>query len=198
MLGNRIEYGHSLAAMARVTSSGPVTLRGIVNAHFSLRRQALDIMNQQPPTFSQKYSLSPISRGIIIILDRPDLDFDFDFDNDNLTEPDGHIKLKKLPKTQTVLLARTGLTEGPSKPISIESRKPRSLPLKRTGINTRDDSQRIRVYLASAVQFIIDLKISEDSATQYSTDRRLSRNGSLRPFPPKGVSGDTVCYEPAT
>lgn len=141
-----------------------MTPRGVVKVHFFLHRQALGIMNQQPPTFSQKYILLANQPRNYHIFHR--LNLDFDFGNDDPTELDGHINLKKLANTQTVLLARTSLTEGPSGLTSFDILRSESLPLKRTDVNTRDNMEVTRVSLASAVQCIVDLEMSEDSASQ--------------------------------
>ena len=196
-----IEYGHFFANPVRITSTGPSTVRGVVDAHLSLCTQASSLINQakgradnvieQIPSALQHYSLLPLYHAIVVIIDRLDR-----LDKDRETEPDGFISLHKLAQRQTVLIVRTGAEEGLSAPISLESLRPLSLPFERSDAITQDVDV-IRVSLAVAVQFIVSLEVREELAIPKSKDE-LPLDTSLCPYPPrKGFEeNDQACYSP--
>lgn len=99
------------------------------------------------------------------------------FDNDNIDESDGFIRLRKLAQRQTVLIARMGAEQGLGAPISFESLKSQSLPLDRCDVLTQDVDV-IRVFLAAAVQFIINLEVKENIASP-KTNNELAIDISL-------------------
>jgi len=123
-----------------------------------------------------------------VIIDRLDR-----LDKDYEPESDGFIRLRKLTQRQTVLIARTGAEEGLSVPISFESLKSQSLPLKRSDVITQDVDV-VRVSLAAAVQFIVSLEVREGLAIL----KTKALDTSLYPYPPsKGFEeNDRVCYSP--
>jgi hypothetical protein len=196
-----IEYGHFFANPVRITSTGPSTVRGVIDAHLSLCTQASSLINQakgradnvfeQLPSALQHYSLLPLYHAIVVIIDRLDR-----LDKDCETESDGFISLRKLAQRQTVLIARTGAEEGLSAPISLESLKSQSLPFERSDVITQDVDV-IRVSLAVAVQFIVSLEVREELAIPKSKDE-LPLDTSLCPYPPpKGFEENgQVCYSP--
>jgi hypothetical protein len=196
-----IEYGHFFANPVRITSTGPSTVRGVIDAHRSLCTQASSLINQakgradniieQRPLSSQHYSLLPLYHAIIVIIDRLDR-----LDKDCEPESDGFISLRKLAQRQTVLIARTGAEEGLSVPISFESLKSQSLPLKRSDVIAQDIDV-VRVSLATAVQFIVSLEVREKLAIPETKDES-PLDTSLCPYPPpKGFEeNDQVCYSP--
>lgn len=197
-----IEYGHFFANPVRITSTGPSTVRGVIDAHFSLCAQASSLINQTngradqifehlPPGL-QPYSLLPLYHAIVVIIDRLDRHGPVQtWERD----PDGFISLRKLAQHQTVLIARTGADEGLSAPISLESLKSQSLPLDRSDVITQDVDV-LRVSLAVAVQFIVSLALREELAIPKSKDE-LPLDTSLSPYPPKGFEGNRqVCHSP--
>jgi hypothetical protein len=192
-----IEYGHFFANPVRITSTGPSTIRGVIDAHRSLCTQTSSLINQakrradniieQRPSSSQHYSLLSLYHAIIVIIDRLDR---------LKPESDGFISLRKLAQHQTVLIARTGAEEGLSVPISFESLKSQSLPLKRSDVIAQDVDV-VRVSLATAVQFMVSLEIKEKLAIPETKDE-FPLDTSLCPYPPpKGFEeNDQVCYSP--
>ena len=83
-----IEHQHFFANPVRITASGPSTLRGVIDAHISIRNQAADYLHQiksgtikfdpiklalygEPFTSEcTNYYLLPLLRAIIVIVDR--------------------------------------------------------------------------------------------------------------------------------
>jgi hypothetical protein len=193
-----IEYGHFFANPVRITPTGPSTVRGVIDAHCSLRTQASSLINQAKgradniikllPSSSEDYSLRPLYHAIVVIIDHL---------NRREPESDGFISLRKLAQHQTVLVARTGIEEGLSAPISFESLKPQSLPLERSDVITQGVDV-VRVSLAAAVQFIVSLEVREDLASP-KTNNELSLDISLGPHSPKGFEDNRqVSHNPET
>ncbi|KAF2187981.1 hypothetical protein K469DRAFT_704263 [Zopfia rhizophila CBS 207.26] len=196
-----IGYEHFFANPVRITSTGPSTIQGVINAHRYLCAQASSLENrgggpvdnliEQLPSSSQHYSLFPLYHAIIVIIDRLDR-----HNEDCKPESDGFISLRRLAQGQTVLIARTGTEEGLSAPISLEGLKSQSLPLERSDIITQEVDV-VRVSLAAAVQFIVSLEVREDLAIPKTKDK-LPLDTSLCPFPPpKGFEeNNQVCHSP--
>ena len=160
-----IEFGHFFANPIRITSSGPRTVAGILEAHRSLCNQAiylLDMIRQgkaeqvHPWTWRdpRNYKLLPLYRAIIEVLDEliPFRD----------TKPHQPIFLDEEVQRQTVLMILTGDETGLSAPINFESIRSQSLPLSRADI--ADHVDVIRVSLRIAVRFIADLQRKEEDA----------------------------------
>ena len=170
-----VEYTHFLANPVKITTTGPSTIRSIVNAHLSIYEQAASYLHQvkcgiikqhwlnswwteeeDPSTVQlQHYFLYPLLRAVILIMDR--------IDDEIYTiskESDGMTSLSKVAKCQTILIVRTGIEEGLSGPISFESLTPSSLPIGRC----REDLDLVGVSLDVAVRFIVDLEKREASA----------------------------------
>lgn len=194
-----IEFGHFFANPIRITATGPSTLRGVIDAHLSLYRQAARLMRQAQKGFVridkkfqsnlQHYSLLPLYHAIVVIIDR----FDESKTNYEL-EPDGYISLRKCAQIQTVLIARTGAEQGLSAPISFKSLRSHSLPLQRCDV--MPDIDVVRVSLTVAVKFIADLEAREEVAFSQSKNEPFL-DKSLHPSSPKGFEGNRrVCCSP--
>ncbi|KAI9738859.1 MAG: hypothetical protein M1834_008366 [Cirrosporium novae-zelandiae] len=168
-----IEYGHFFANPVRITSTGPSTIPGVLNAHRSLRTQASSLINQAKgradniiklfPSNSQHYSLFPLYNAIVVIIDR--LDYR---DKDCKDISTSFVSLRKVAQYQTVLIARTGAEEG---------------------LNRLDVIKKymdiVRVSLAAAVRFIVSLEVRED-LTSPKTENKPLLDTSLCPGAPKG------------
>jgi len=94
----------------------------------------------------------------------------------NHRKPEDFISLRQLAKNQTVLLAREGAEDGLSAPTSFESLRSQPLLLDRSGIIAQD-IDIVKVSLATAVRFFIDLEIREDLAGRKNEEP--SRDTSL-------------------
>ena len=149
-----IEFGSFFANPIRITSSGPGTIAGILEAHNSLCNQAvylLDMIRQgkadEAHLFTwpdpRNYKLLPLYRAIIVVLD--------ELATSNVTKPHQPIVLDEQVQRQTVLMILTGDETGLSAPISFESVSSQSLPLLKAEI--ADDVEVIRVSLRTAVRF---------------------------------------------
>ena len=194
-----IEYGHFFANPVRITATGPSTIQGVLEAHHSLCAQASRLIDQaggradniieRNPSMSQHYALSPLYQALVVIIDhRIEI-------TDHQIEPDGFISLRKAAQDQSVLIMRTGLEEGLSAPISFESLKSQSLPLERPDA-IMQGLDVIRVSLASAVHFIVNLEMRENEADPKSNDED-TLDKSLDIYPPKGY-GIQVSHSPET
>jgi hypothetical protein len=197
-----IEFGHIFANPVRISSTGPSTVRGVIDAHRSICTQASTLINQangradniieRLPSSSQHYSLFPLYHAIVVIIDNLD-----GLDEYCEPESDGFISLRKLARHQTVLIARTGVEEGLSAPISFESLKSQSLPLERSDVITQDVDV-VRVSLAAAVQFIVSLEVREDLAGPKMKDGP-PLDPRLCPSHPNRFEGDAqVRHSPET
>ena len=173
-----IEFDHFFANPIRITSSGPGTVAGILEAHRSLCNQAvhlLDMIRQGKADEvhlitwpdPRNYRLLPLYRAIIVVLDELALF--------NATKPHQPISLDEQVQRQTVLMILTGDQTGLSAPISFESVRSQSLPLLKA--DTVDNVDIIRVSLRTAVRFIADLQRKEEDAfpdlRQNTTDRSI-------------------------
>lgn len=168
-----IEYEHFFANPVRITSAGPSTSQGVLEAHRALCTRALHLIDQaggrvdniieRNPSMYQHYGLFSLYHAIVVTIDcfyhRPD----------NQIESDGFTSLRKVAQNQTILIARTGLEESLSAPISFESLKAQSFPLERPDAATQG-LDILRVSLASAVHFIVDLEMRENDAYLKSRD----------------------------
>ncbi|MCJ1327867.1 hypothetical protein MMC10_004542 [Thelotrema lepadinum] len=191
-----IEHTHFLANSVRITETGPSTLQSVINAHLSICNQAANYLHQvkskalklHSGAFSfgpraafssrqreafvdeyQHYHLFPLVRAIVIIVDRVE-DGLYDLPRDS----DGMISLAGAARCQTVLIARTGLEHGLSAPVSLESLRPKSLPVKR--IDHMGDIDLVGVPLNVAVQFIVDLEKRENLADPDRKDLEFHSN----------------------
>ena len=160
-----IKFGHFFANPIRITSSGPGTVAGILEAHRTLCNQAaylLDMVRQgradEVPLSTwphpSNYRLLPLYRAIIIVLD--------ELAPPKVASPHQPVFLDEEAQRQTVLMVLTGDGTGLSAPISFESVRPQSHPLLKAEIG--DDVDVIRVSLRTAVTYIADLQRREEEA----------------------------------
>ncbi|KAI9700644.1 MAG: hypothetical protein M1836_002013 [Candelina mexicana] len=196
-----IEFEHFFANPVKITSSGPSTVHGVCSAHLSLCTRVSRHMeeaktrlhNNIPPLVDfRNYSLLPLYRALVVIIDR--LDYGDEDADCGEREQDGYISLSKIARYQSVLLVRTGAEEQLSAPISFQDLKTHSLPLERPDI-TDKSIEVVRVSLAAAVQFVVNLE-KREQAMIAKEDLLLDK--SLRPYPPpKGFEKDhdRVCYD---
>ena len=154
-----IQYDHFIASPVRITSKGPSTIPGILNAHKDLIDQAARGLSVEATSWSQstKHILLSLCRAVILILDRTDPESE--------RESDGWVRLEKESQRQNVLIIRTRDEDGLSKPISFEDIRMHALPLAREDIPQDDNGVFvIRVSISTAVKFITDLKHREEAA----------------------------------
>ena len=154
-----IQADHFIASPVRITSNGPSTIPGILNAHKDLIDQAARDLSVEATSWLQsaKYILLSLSRAVILILDRPGPESE--------PESDGWVRLERESQRQNVLIIRTRDEDGLSKPIDFEDIRMHALPLAREDIPQADDGVfAIRVSISTAVKFITDLKHREEAA----------------------------------
>lgn len=195
-----IEFGHFFANAVRVTSTGPSTVRGVIDAHLSLCAQASGFMNQAKngdddmirklssiSRCLEHYSLLPLYHAVVVIFDRLELH------RDNLEkDPDGYISLRKYAPFQSVLIARTGMEEGLSAPISFDSLRSDALSLEDCDAITSgvvDDV--VRVSVPVAVRFIAGLEAREELAFP-KPNNDIVRDEGLGPSSWCGILGGYI------
>lgn len=155
------------ANLLRVTSTGPTTIAGILEAHKSLCDQASSLLSrisqgEAPEVEGSRwpdprcYKSLPLCKAIIVVLDQLDIDTNPD--------PDGFISLDKVSERQNLLIVRTGDEASLSAPISFEGIRGQSLPLARSDITVNDGTDVVRLPLAIAVRFIAGLNQREEAA----------------------------------
>ena len=137
-----IEFGHYIANPIRITSNGPSTIRGVLKAHHSLCMRACDLIAKLEPENESafrplgaevwRYDIHPLYKAIALLIDRYEIDFRSDMDD--------LFSLQDAAQQQTVLTVRTGLEDSLSAPISFDSLRADSLPLRavRCGWPTHD------------------------------------------------------------
>lgn len=163
----RMNFEHFFANPIRITSTGPTTIFGILEAHEYLynqtsllldkiRRDEFENSHMSARPSPQNLRLFPVCRAIIMVFDELETADRFD--------PDGFIILDEELQRQNVLMVRTGDESGLSEPISFESVRGLALPLARPDLNSNDGIEAIRVTLATAVRFVVDLQRREELA----------------------------------
>ncbi|KAL8725069.1 MAG: hypothetical protein Q9181_006554 [Wetmoreana brouardii] len=199
--GPDVDFKHFIANPIRVTPTGPATVRGIIDAHRSLCTQASDLSRQaegRSDSFAKSftigrrehYSLLPLYRAIVVIVDE-----NWEPPGGHDVEPDGLISLHKVAQKQTVLIARTGVEEDLSAPVSFESLREQSLPVG-TPYTIPPDIDVVRIPLAVAVQFIVELE-KRESLAYPKTRTETSHDRFIDPIPPKEYEGNSeVCKSP--
>ncbi|KAK3167281.1 hypothetical protein OEA41_010408 [Lepraria neglecta] len=162
-----IEFGHFFANPIRMTSTGPATIGGILEAHQALcdqvstllhnisRGKARELLMGSWPN-TEHYRMLPLCRAIVVVLDQ--------FEEDTEEEADGSISVDKASLRQTILMVSTGDDSGLSAPISFESIKAQTLPLARSDVPSISSINMVRVPLTTAVQFVADLERREEAA----------------------------------
>ncbi|KAL9576293.1 MAG: hypothetical protein Q9212_007224 [Teloschistes hypoglaucus] len=189
---------HFFANPIRITAVGPSTVRGIIDAHRSVCVQVSNVIRQAggradsfvqelPSGLSRHYSLFALYRALVTIIDHTWYARE--------PEPDGMLSLGRVAQNQTVLIARTGIEADLSAPMSFDSIKAQSFPIKLCdAIGPEDDV--IRVSLATAVRFIVDLETREKLAKSHTTITS-HHDFCLDPPGPEGYRDDRqVCSHP--
>ena len=185
-----VNYGYYFANPVRIGPYGPSTLDDVLEAHRSICNQASDLIEQaggradnvveSSPSTSTHHSLFPLYKAIIFMIDRCNYDQEF---HHHRPRP-----LHKITQTQSILIVRTGSTESLSAPISLDTLGSQELPLDRpdTMIN---ESDIIRVPLAAAIRFLVELENREAHA-QPGIMTRPPFDWSLGPRLPQGYEGN--------
>ncbi|KAK2803297.1 hypothetical protein FQN51_003715 [Onygenales sp. PD_10] len=181
-----IDHGHFIANPIRITETGPKTVKGVLDAHKALCTQASSLLQSTVPSRELEYrSIQPLYHAIVIIQDRDDRTHEM------LGERPW--SLHKYSQLRTVLVARTGMEEGLSAPISLEGLRSQSLPLGPSDI-FGDGVDVVRVSLAAAVRFVVSLEEREKLATSKKMDD-IPVDMSLGPPAPEGFP-DHVAHSP--
>ena len=164
-----IEFGHFFASPIQITSGGPESIAGILEAHNLLCDQAASLLTKivreesvGVPTRSTKthwpnpqcYTLLSTCRAIIVIIDQ--------LNRDTGSDPK-FVVLHEQSQRQSVLMVRTGEESHLSAPIDFESIGADRLPLDKTNVAGRC-IDCVRVSLATAVKFIANLQRREEAA----------------------------------
>ena len=160
-----IEFGHFFANPIRITSTGPDTIAGILEAHKSLCKNATSIfdlieqweageVNLGSWPDPKTYRLLPLYRAIIVVLD--------ELVPPNVTKRPTRVSLDEQIQRQTVLMVLTGDEKGLSAPIKFDAIRSQSLPLARADVT--DKTEIIRVSLKTAIRFVADLELREEEA----------------------------------
>ncbi|KAL9616471.1 MAG: hypothetical protein Q9160_008666 [Pyrenula sp. 1 TL-2023] len=182
-----IEFGHFFATPVRVTSTGPETVSGLIEAHLSLCAQASTLASLTgvngrggesiyPWMASQSYKLFPLFQSIIVIID--------DFQRIE-PESDGMVSLRKFAQHRTVLVARTHSEEGLHHTISLSKLRSQCPPLNRPDVDERE-VDIVRVSFAAAVQSITDLEMQERYVSPWCPSEDFKLDGSICPSVPRG------------
>lgn len=164
----RMDFEQFFANPIRITSTGPSTIFDILETHEYLHNQASLLLDKikrderESPRISarpsvQNFKLFPICRAIVMVFDEFVSMEDQDY-------PDGYVEIDEELQRQNVLMVRTGDESGLSEAINFESVREQALPLARPDLNAHDGIEAIRVTLATAVRFVIDLQRREELA----------------------------------
>ena len=173
----RLDFQYFFANPVCIESTGPSTIFELLETHKCFYNRTALLLDKirsgesnQPymETWPDQFKLLPVCRAIIVVLDKLVLDPD----------EQGPVYLDLELQRQNVLMVRTGNETGLSKPISFESVRDLALPLARPDIETHSDIDAIRVPLATAVKFIVNLQRREEiafpeSAPSTAVDRGL-------------------------
>ena len=157
----RLDFEYFFANPVCITSTGPRTLLELLETHelfYSRTFSFLDrlrhgenertYMNAWP----DQYKLLPVCRSIIVVFD------------ELVPVRERLVYLDHEVQRQNVVMIRTGNETGLSEPISFESIRQLALPLARPDVETCTDIDAIRVPLATAIQFIVNLQRREEAA----------------------------------
>ena len=159
----RLDFEHFFANPVGITSRGPRTIVELLEIHESFYNGTFSLLDRlrrgdneeaYMDAWPDQYKLLPVCRAIIVVLDE-------------LVSVDLHERLIYLDldvQRQNVVMVRTGNEKYLSEPISFESIKELALPLARPDLETHNDIDAIRVPLATAVQFIVNLEQREEAA----------------------------------
>ena len=159
----RLDFEYFFANPVCITSTGPSTILELLEIHqlFHNRTSLLlencrrgESEEAHVNAWPDQFKLLPVCRAIIVVLDELVLD---DVNKEM-------IYLDLEVQKQNVLMVRTGNEIGLSEPISFDSIRELALPLARPDVQTYNDIDAIRVPLATAVQFIVNLQQREEAA----------------------------------
>ena len=164
----KMDFEHFFANPIRIASTGLTTIFDILETHEYLHNQSSLLLNRiqrdelgkfriSARPSPQNFRLFPICRAIIMVLDEL-------VEIEHGLHPDGCLLLDVELQRQNVLMVRTGDESGLSEPISFESVRHAALPLARPNLNPHDGIEAIRVTLATAVRFVVDLQRREELA----------------------------------
>ncbi|CAI9626212.1 hypothetical protein GT037_004533 [Alternaria burnsii] len=141
-VGSNIEFGHFFAAPVRITATGPSSLPQILEAHSSLCAQAQHISSS-----TDNYSVHPLLPAVILVCDRRDY---------RVERRDGCFSLRKVARTQTILVILTGTSQiNTDVHVTLDRLEQFALPIERAdaaGLNV------LRVPLDIAVSFVVELE----------------------------------------
>ena len=163
----RMDFELFFANPVRITSTGPTTISDILEAHKYFYNQTSSLLEKtrrdeiDEPHSSfwpdpRNFKLLPVCRALIMILD--------ELSPSTGPDPDGFISLDNELQRQSVLMVRTGEESHLSEPISFENVKEEALPLARPDIKSYENTDAVRVVLAIAVRFVVDLQRREELA----------------------------------
>ena len=159
----KLDLEHFFAIPVCITSSGPRTIPELLEIQESFYNQTSSLLDSLRQDENEKaymdaspyqHKLLPLCRAIIVVLDElvPCL-------RERL-----NIYLGLEVQGQNAVMVRTGKEAGLSSPISFASIREEALPLARPDLETHNDIDAIRVPLATAVQFIVNLQQREEAA----------------------------------
>ena len=158
----KLDFEYFFAKPVCITSTGPRTIPELLETQESFYNQTSSLLDRLRRGENEKaymdawpdqYKLLPLCRAIVVVLDElvPTLHERF-------------IYLDLEVQRQNVVMVRTGNETGLSSPISFAGIREHALPLARPDLETQNDIDAIRVPLATAVQFIVNLQRREEAA----------------------------------
>ena len=156
----RLDFEYFFANPVCIKSTGPSTILELLETHKCFHNRAallLDNARSNPPymeAWPDRYKILPVCRAIIVVLDELVRECD----------KEDAVYLDLEVQRQNVVMVRTGDEAGLSEPVSFESVKDLALPLARPDIEKNSDIDAIRVPLATAVQFMVNLQRREEIA----------------------------------
>ena len=159
----RLDFEYFFANPVCITSTGPRTISELLETHESFYNRTFSLLDRlrrgdneeaYMDAWPDQFKLLPVCRAIIVVLDElvPDSDH----------EPLIYLDLEV--QRQNVVMVRTGNETSLSEPISFERIRELALPLSRPDLGKNNNIDAIRVPLATAVQFIINLQRREEAA----------------------------------
>ena len=179
-----IDFGHFFANPVRISSIGPSTVSGIIDAHLSIYKQArtrIDSLGgfaghilSSPSIIPECYRLHPLYQAIVVIVDR------LDGLPENGQQTPG-ISQGEYTRRQTMLIVRTGAQDGLSAPISFDSLMSKPLPVDAPALEDRDVDM-VRVPLPDGIQFVTDLYKREHYPVPLEFEQALGAPGSAPGF----------------
>ena len=177
-----INFGQFFATPIKITSTGPQTLDGILEAHRTLCDQVTLLLEEvrsgtSGPTpsslekYSNYYNLLPLCRAVIVVLDEyvPPAEPE---------EEDGKCSLDRHVEEQSAVLVLTGDTSGLGHPLHFDAIRSESLPLVPSMEAAASGIETIRVPLKTAIHFIAESKRREDTTLSNPASRTYDKDPS--------------------